>query len=274
QDGVGGAHHPPAERHRRRLPERAQPDQEPRHGDEGAALAALRPRDAEARRRAGRARGKEDGQRLGEPDPQLCPPPLPHGQGPPHRRRGRRRRPRARRQPRPLHRGLAEGPDGHAGRDPVLTPLRLDYVSPLPPVRTGIADYSLDLLPFLAALADVRLVRLPGQPVDPAVALRWPLVEAGETGTGGRLPLYQMGNNRHHEGVLELALRIPGVLTLHDVVLHHLLLDVTLGRGVFPPYRERLTRDHGWIGDAASRAKKWHAYGDAPVFALPAHRTL
>jgi len=147
-------------------------------------------------------------------------------------------------------------------------------VSPLPPVRTGIADYSLDLLPFLAALADVRLVRLPGQPVDPAVALRWPLVEAGETGTGGRLPLYQMGNNRHHEGVLELALRIPGVLTLHDVVLHHLLLDVTLGRGVFPPYRERLTRDHGWIGDAASRAKKWHAYGDAPVFALPAHRTL
>ena len=34
--------------------------------------------------------------------------------------------------------------------------MKLDYVSPLPPVRSGIADYSLDLLPHLAALVDVR----------------------------------------------------------------------------------------------------------------------
>ena len=36
--------------------------------------------------------GKKKDDRLGEPDPQLRPPALPHGQGPPHRRRGRRRR--------------------------------------------------------------------------------------------------------------------------------------------------------------------------------------
>jgi len=83
-----------------------------------------------------------------------------------------------------------------------------------------------------------------------------------------------MGNNRYHEGVLALALSRPGVLVLHDVVLHHLLLDITLGRNTFPPYRERLTADHGWIGKAAAEAKKWHAYGTAPVFSLPAHRTL
>jgi glycosyltransferase involved in cell wall biosynthesis len=155
-----------------------------------------------------------------------------------------------------------------------MTDLCLDYVSPLPPVRSGIADYSVDLLPHLAALADVRLIQLPGQPVAPEVAGAWPLAPAEETGSAGRLPLYQMGNNRHHEGVLDLALRLPGVLTLHDVVLHHLLLDVTLGRGEFYPYKERLTRDHGWIGEAAALAKRWNAYGDAPVFSLPAHRTL
>jgi glycosyltransferase involved in cell wall biosynthesis len=160
-------------------------------------------------------------------------------------------------------------------------PPRLDLVSPLPPVRSGIADYSLDLVPHLAALAHVRLIRLPGQPVDPKVAAAWPLVEAGELGALGtspadpaRLPLYQMGNNRHHEGVQELAMRHPGVLTLHDVVLHHLLLDVTLGRGDFYGYRERLERDHGWIGEAVAVAKRWGAYGTAPIFALPAHRTL
>lgn len=152
--------------------------------------------------------------------------------------------------------------------------MRLDYVSPLPPVRTGIADYSVDLLPHLAVRADVRLIRLPGQPVAPEVETRWPMAPAEECGSGGWLPLYQMGNNRHHEGVLDLAMRLPGVLTLHDVLLHHILLDVTLGRGHFYPYVERLARDHGWIGEAAAVVKRWGAYGDAPVFALPAHRTL
>jgi glycosyltransferase involved in cell wall biosynthesis len=158
--------------------------------------------------------------------------------------------------------------------------LRIDYVSPLPPVRSGIADYSVDLLPHLAArddVADIRLIRLPGQPVAPEVAARWPLVAAAETGRdehGVRIPLYQMGNNRYHEGVVDLAMRLPGVLTLHDLVLHHLLLDVTLGRGLFEPYVERLTQDHGWVGRSAAVIKRWGAYGDAAVFALPAHRRL
>jgi glycosyltransferase involved in cell wall biosynthesis len=164
-------------------------------------------------------------------------------------------------------------------------PPRLDLVTPLPPVRSGIADYSLDLLPHLAARADVRLIRLPGQPVAPEIAAAWPFAgpeELGEGGTGEdggadavrRLPLYQMGNNRHHEAVQELAMRHPGVLTLHDVVLHHLLLDFTLGRGDFYGYLRRLGRDHGWIGRAAATAKRWGAYGTAPIFALPAHRAL
>jgi glycosyltransferase involved in cell wall biosynthesis len=93
-------------------------------------------------------------------------------------------------------------------------------------------------------------------------------------GDAARLPLYQMGNNRYHEAVHALALARPGILVLHDVVLHHLLLDITLGRSRFPPYRDRLAADHGWVGRAAAEAKKWHAYGTAPIFALPAHRTL
>jgi glycosyltransferase involved in cell wall biosynthesis len=123
----------------------------------------------------------------------------------------------------------------------------------------------------------VRLIRLPGQPVAEEVAGRWPMATAEETGAdagGTRLPLYQMGNNRYHAAVRELALRLPGVLTLHDVVLHHLLLDITLGEDEFLPYLDRLAHDHGWIGEAAAMVKRWHAYGDAPVFFLPAHRRI
>jgi glycosyltransferase involved in cell wall biosynthesis len=155
--------------------------------------------------------------------------------------------------------------------------MKLDYISPLPPVRSGIADYSVDLLPHLAAQADVRLIHLPDQPLAPEIAARWPVAAfeaAGHDAQGERLPLYQMGNNRWHEAVMRLAFELPGVLTLHDVLLHHVLLDVTLGRYEYEPYVERLTRDHGWIGRAAAVVKRWGAYGDAVVFALPAHRAL
>jgi len=159
--------------------------------------------------------------------------------------------------------------------------LRIDYLSPLPPVRSGISDYSVDLLPHLEPLCELRVVQLPGQPVAPEVAARWRPVALGELPRApgeGPLPLYQMGNNRHHEEVLKRALTHPGVLTLHDLVLHHLLLDLTLGRrsgeAALADYAERLAADHGWMGEPVARAKFWGAWGEAPTFALPAHRTL
>jgi glycosyltransferase involved in cell wall biosynthesis len=152
--------------------------------------------------------------------------------------------------------------------------LRLDYLSPLPPVRSGISDYSLELLPHLAERADVRVLRLPDLPLDPEIAARFRPVEAALAGEDGRLPLYQMGNNRYHTAVWELAMARPGVLVLHDLVLHHFLLDRTVGKGEFEPYREALERDHGWVGDAAARPVRWGAFGRAAQFFLPANRTL
>jgi glycosyltransferase involved in cell wall biosynthesis len=153
--------------------------------------------------------------------------------------------------------------------------LRIDYLSPLPPVRSGIADYSVDLLPHLAAGADVRVLALPGQPVGEEVAARFAVSEpAALAGEGGRVPLYQMGNNLYHEPVWELAMARPGVVVLHDLVLHHFLLNRTTGRGDWESYRAELERCHGWIGDAASRPVRWGAHGRAVQFELPASRTL
>ena len=52
-------HHPPADRHRRLLPERALAAQEPRAGDEGAEVAAVRPEDEGAAGQARAARRRE-----------------------------------------------------------------------------------------------------------------------------------------------------------------------------------------------------------------------
>lgn len=155
-----------------------------------------------------------------------------------------------------------------------MTTPRLDFLSPLPPVRSGISDYSVDLLPFLRALCDVRVVRLPEQPVAAEIERRFHPVAFEHLGEDGRLPLYQIGNNRYHEAVRAAALRLPGVMMLHDVVLHHLLLDQTIGRGVWEPYPEQLRADHGWIGAAAAAGPYWGTYGQAAQFALAANRTI
>ena len=154
---------------------------------------------------------------------------------------------------------------------------RVDYVSPLPPVRSGIADYSADLLPHLEPHCDLRVVALAGQEVADDVADRWRPVAQGACGEDGRLPLYQMGNNPHHEEVLELAMRRPGVVTLHDMVLHHLLVEATIAHGRdehLEEYREWLARDHGWVGQEAGAARYWTELGEAAMFSLAGHRTL
>jgi glycosyltransferase involved in cell wall biosynthesis len=140
-------------------------------------------------------------------------------------------------------------------------------------VRSGIADYSMDLLPGLAERCDLILCRLPGQPVAAEIEQAWQPVPAAE-GIRRGLPLYQMGNNVHHEAVWDLALEHPGVLTLHDLVLHHLLTQRTLGQRQLEPYLEALQAEYGELGEAVAWARRWGAYSDAALFSLPAHRRL
>ncbi len=152
-------------------------------------------------------------------------------------------------------------------------PLSLDYVSPLPPVRSGIADYSLDLIPELATRCDLRVMLLDGQEPPPALTGLAQFAPASEIG-GGRVPLYHMGNNPHHVEVWHLAHQHPGIVVLHDLVLHHLLIKVTLAEGDFDAYAERLRADHGWVGETTARARRWHELGHSAIFELPARRTL
>ena len=156
-----------------------------------------------------------------------------------------------------------------------MSRLAIDLVSPLPPVRSGIADYAADLLDPLAELCDLRLVRLPGLPVAEGLERRFELVSTAELGASGRLPVHQMGNNEYHRTVWDLALEHPGVMTLHDLVLHHLLVQRTLGEGDADAYRRELEEDHGWIGAAAADVLRWPgSHGSAAQFALPAHARL
>src|SRR5437763_14644909 len=96
------------------------------------------------------------------------------------------------------------------------------YFSPMPPERTGIAHYSAMLLPALRDRVEVEIV---------ATGNRQPA-------TGNRI--YHLGNNPHHEWIYREALEVPGVIVLHDVVLHHLIVEMTLARGDAAAYAAAL----------------------------------
>jgi len=104
--------------------------------------------------------------------------------------------------------------------------LRLAFVSPLPPAATGIADFAADLVELLAgrhevelfhAQDEVEVARLPaGATVHRASAL---LARHHERPFD--LAVYQMGNGPAHDFLYDLLSRLPGLLVLHDLVLHH-----------------------------------------------------
>lgn len=125
---------------------------------------------------------------------------------------------------------------------------RLAYFSPLPPARTGIADYSAELLPPLAQLANVTLFSdehaqyaAGGLPTFP------PEAYAARRGMYD-LPIYHIGNSVFHERMARVALRYPGVLVLHDYGLHQLWVGQTLAAGDSARYVREMGYSRGLAG--------------------------
>ncbi len=93
RDRLGGAHHPPPDRHRRVVPERAQPAPEQGPGDADAQGQARRPASGRSARPSWTTiRGDQQRVGLRQPDPLLRAAAVPDGQGPADRARDRQRR--------------------------------------------------------------------------------------------------------------------------------------------------------------------------------------
>jgi ubiquinone/menaquinone biosynthesis C-methylase UbiE/glycosyltransferase involved in cell wall biosynthesis len=103
--------------------------------------------------------------------------------------------------------------------------MRLNWFSPLPPARSGIADYTMRLLPALTAHADVVLWTdqeswEPGLEqyalVRPYQLKDMPWVEINRAA----MSVFHIGNNHHFHGhIWQISRRHPGLVILHDIAL-------------------------------------------------------
>jgi glycosyltransferase involved in cell wall biosynthesis/SAM-dependent methyltransferase len=108
---------------------------------------------------------------------------------------------------------------------------KIAFFSPLPPARSGIADYSATLLEELRKLADVEVFSSRPRSFNPA---------------NFDVVLYQVGNNTYHDFCYETALEHPGVVVIHEANLHHLIADITIKRGDWDAYMRAVEQE----GDA------------------------
>src|SRR4051794_16867753 len=97
--------------------------------------------------------------------------------------------------------------------------MRLAYFSPLSPKRSGISDYSEELLPYLAQGAEITLFVDGLEPTNEEVVSRFEICDyLKQPESLRRLAsfdaiLYHMGNDhRYHTGIFEAMTKYPGIL--------------------------------------------------------------
>ncbi|HYO64131.1 MAG TPA: methyltransferase domain-containing protein [Pyrinomonadaceae bacterium] len=148
--------------------------------------------------------------------------------------------------------------------------MRLAYFSPFGPQKSGIADYSEELLPHLARRAEVDLFVEGFTPSARELTERFRVFDyVKEPALLGRLredydaALYHLGNDhRYHAGVFDALRAAPGVVVLHDFALQDFFLGLARARGDFRVYLDELEACHG--REARASAEEALARGAAP----------
>jgi glycosyltransferase involved in cell wall biosynthesis len=131
--------------------------------------------------------------------------------------------------------------------------MKIGLISPMPPDRSGVADYAAGLAEGLRRYAEIRLVNRPGPAYDNF--------------------LYQVGNNPLHLAAYRGALARPGITVLHDAVLHHLLLGALDEQA----YVAEFTYNYGeWMRGLALELwrSRSRSASDARYFSFPMLRRI
>ena len=105
------------------------------------------------------------------------------------------------------------------------------WFSPLPPVQTGIAACSADLVAALRARGHL----IDTYPESAAHDFPWRHQQHPY-----RLVVHQFGNSSHHDYQWPYALRYPGLVVLHDTRLHHARAALLLRERRAADYRAEL----------------------------------
>ena len=151
---------------------------------------------------------------------------------------------------------------------------RLAFVSPLPPERTGIADYSAELLPALAQYYDIEIVTTQNHVNEPWVERQASVRDIAwlkENSKAIDRVVYQVGNSPFHKHMLPLLEQVPGVVVLHDFYLSGLFYWLENHGGVENSFNRALYNSHGYSSLLLHFKNKGSFFWDECVKRYPAN---
>ncbi|MEN8163854.1 MAG: hypothetical protein ABFS37_06980 [Acidobacteriota bacterium] len=155
--------------------------------------------------------------------------------------------------------------------------LRILWASPLPPVRSGVSDYAVEMLRPLSRMADVRILTPPDSEGVPDLPrdLVHHLVPLETAPDPDEVAVVHFGNNPYHRWILEWCRGRRMVAVVHDLVLHHLLVNQSLDDGSNPEaFRAAMQTAHGDSGVALAEARAFGLTGHLDPFLFPALKAL
>ncbi len=141
--------------------------------------------------------------------------------------------------------------------------MKIAFFSPLNPKQSGISDYSEELLEAMdgatvgSSPVDIDLFIDRGySPSNSRIVSKLDVLPErsfGRLASGYDAVIYQMGNSSAHAYIYEELLQYPGVVVLHEFILHHLRIWMTLNGGRRKEYIGLMERRYGEEGREAAR---------------------
>lgn len=148
---------------------------------------------------------------------------------------------------------------------------RIAFFSPLNPIRSGISDYSEDLLPHLKKHLNIDIFvpdnfEVQNQDINKQFRIRYFKEFANLYKEKYYSSIvYHMGNSYNaHKDIYEFILKYPGIVVLHDYSLHHFYAAKTLEYGNMKAYEDEMFYSHGFEG--LNEVEKFKSGKIAPIW--------
>lgn len=141
---------------------------------------------------------------------------------------------------------------------------KLAYVSPLPPERSGISDYSAELVPELAHYYNVDVIVVQDSVTAPWIKANCQIRDVkwfrAHSDHYDRV-IYHFGNSSFHQHMFELLDEIPGIVVLHDVFLSGIVAHMDIHGFTPNGWAIELYHSHGY----KAIQERFHAENTADI---------
>ena len=123
--------------------------------------------------------------------------------------------------------------------------MKIAYFSPLNPIKSGVSDYSEELLEYLGGYGRIDLFIDDYKPTSSWIyehfnVYNFRRIFENHGKNDHDVNIYHIGNNDNHSYIYSVCQQYPGVVVLHEPMLHHFVFSQTVGNNRIKDYLREL----------------------------------